>query len=133
MGAAAVKEILLVACGGAAGALARWKMSGVILHHTVDWRFPISTFIVNAAGCVLAGFIAGLIAKQEMFSPAMRLFLLTGLLGGFTTFSAFGVECMYLMRRGEYGVMCAYAVLSVVAAVGGTALAMMAVPGRAAE
>src|SRR5688572_16595338 len=108
-----MKEMLVVALGGALGAVARWKLGGVILHHTVDWRFPLGTFIVNVAGCAAAGLVAGFITKQDMFSPNMRLFLLTGLLGGFTTFSAFGVECAYLLRRGEFTIMTLYVLLSV--------------------
>jgi CrcB protein len=79
---------------------------------------------------VAAGLIAGLITKQQMFSPAARLFLLTGLLGGFTTFSAFGVECMYLMRRGEFAVMTLYVLLSVAGGIGGLVLAVRLVPGQ---
>ena len=125
-----MNEVLLVACGGALGALARWTLSGVVLHHTVDWKFPLGTFIVNAAGCVLAGIVAGLAIKQDMFSPGMRLFLLTGLLGGFTTFSAFGVECAYLLRRGEFAIMALYVLVSVAASLGGLMLAMRLIPGQ---
>jgi CrcB protein len=125
-----VKELFLVAFGGALGAVARWMLSGVILHHTVDWKFPLGTFIVNTVGCVMAGIVAGLIVKQDMFTPSARLFLLTGLLGGFTTFSAFGVESMYLLRRGEFAVMALYVLLSVGGGIGGLLLAMRLVPGQ---
>jgi CrcB protein len=125
-----MKELLLVAIGGALGAVARWMLGSAILHHTVYWKFPLGTFIVNVAGCLAAGVIAGLIIKQDMFSPAARLFLLTGLLGGFTTFSAFGVECMYLMRRGELTVMGLYVLLSVAAGIGGLMLAVRLIPGQ---
>ncbi len=123
-----MKEFVLVAIGGALGAVARWKLSGAILRCAADWRFPLPTFVVNVAGCIIAGLVAGLIVKQEMFSPALRLFLLTGLLGGFTTFSAFGVESMHLLRRGDYAVAAAYVLLSVAGGLGGLMLAMKAVP-----
>lgn len=126
-----MKELLLVASGGALGAVARWMLGSAILQHTANWRFPLPTFIVNVAGCLAAGVIAGLIIKQDMFSSNTRLFLLTGLLGGFTTFSAFGVECMYLMRRGEFTVMGLYVLLSVVAGIGGLVLAVRLIPGQA--
>ena len=128
-----MKEAFLVACGGALGALARWMLSGVVLHHTIDWKFPLGTFIVNALGCVAAGIVAGLVIKQEMFSPSMRLFLLTGLLGGFTTFSAFGVECAYLLRRGEVAITALYVLLSVAASLGGLILAMRLIPASAGQ
>ena len=123
-----MKELLLVALGGALGSVARWQLGGAILHHTVNWRFPLGTFIVNVAGCMTAGAIAGLITRHDMFSPAARLFLLTGLLGGFTTFSAFGVESMYLLRRGEFMVLAFYVTLSVVAGIGGLVLAFRIIP-----
>jgi fluoride exporter len=125
-----MKELLLVAFGGAIGAVARWKLSGLILHHTLDWKFPAATFTVNVIGCMIAGVVAGLIVKQDMFTPATRLFLLTGLLGGFTTFSAFGIECMYLMRRGEFTVMSLYVLLTVCATLAGLMLAMWLIPGQ---
>jgi CrcB protein len=110
-----MKAILLVALGGAAGSVARYKLSGWILHHTLDWKFPAGTFAVNVAGCLLAGVLAGLAEKHELFTPEARLLLFTGLLGGFTTFSAFGLETMYLLRKGEVLVAGSNVVLSVAA------------------
>ena len=125
-----MKDLAFVALGGALGAVARWQIGGIVLHHTVNWKFPLATFIVNLAGCLAAGLIAGLIIKQDMFSSNMRLFLLTGLLGGFTTFSAFGVECLYLLRRGELTIMALYILLSVACSLGGIILAVRLVPGQ---
>ena len=122
-------QLVLIGLGGALGAVARWKLGGVILHHTVDWKFPIGTFAVNVLGCLVAGVLAGLVTKHDMFSPDARLFLFTGLLGGFTTFSAFGVETVMLLRRGDYGVAAGYVVLSVVAAVGGLWIGMSVIDG----
>lgn len=90
-----MKQLMLVGLGGALGAVAGWKLSGAVLHQTVDWRFPLSTFVVNVAGCAIAGVLAGLVTKLDLFAAETRLFLFTGLLGGFTTFSAFGVEIVY--------------------------------------
>ncbi len=125
-----MRELLLVACGGALGAVARWKLGGLVLHRTVDWKFPLGTFIVNVVGCVAAGLVAGLITKQDMFTPGTRLFLLAGLLGGFTTFSAFGVECAYLLRRGEAAIMALYVFLSIAGTLGGLLIAMRVVPAQ---
>ena len=110
-----MKGILLVALGGAVGSVARYKISGYVLHHTLDWRFPAGTFAVNVLGCLVAGVLAGLAEKHEFFSPEVRLLLFTGLLGGFTTFSAFGLETMYLLRRGDLAIAGANLVLSVIA------------------
>jgi fluoride exporter len=110
-----MKGILLVALGGAIGSVARFKMSGYILHHTIDWRFPAGTFAVNVIGCLVAGVLAGLAEKHEFFTADTRLLLFTGLLGGFTTFSAFGLETMFLLKRGEVLIAGANIALSVAA------------------
>lgn len=125
-------QLLLVAVGGAVGAVTRWKLGGAVLHHTADWRFPLGTFLVNVIGCLIAGVLAGLAVKRDYFSPDVRLLLFTGLLGGFTTFSAFGLETVTLLRRGELAVAAAYVLLSVAAGIGGLWLAMAAVPGQRA-
>jgi CrcB protein len=110
-----VKALLLVALGGAVGSVARYKLSGLVLHHTIDWRFPAGTFAVNVLGCLLAGILAGLAERHHLFTADMRLLLFTGLLGGFTTFSAFGLETMHLLKRGDFMVAGANVVLSVAA------------------
>jgi CrcB protein len=110
-----MKALLLVALGGALGSVGRFKLSGWVLHHTMDWRFPAGTFAVNIAGCLLAGLLAGLAEKYELFSADIRLLLFTGLLGGFTTFSAFGLETMFLLRKGELLIAGANVALSVAA------------------
>src|SRR5258705_1756512 len=110
-----MQGILLVALGGAIGSVARYKLSGYVLHHTIDWRFPAGTFAVNVLGCLVAGILAGLAEKHDMLSADARLALFTGVLGGFTTFSAFGLETLYLVRRGDFTIAGANIVLSVVA------------------
>ena len=107
--------LLLVAAGGAAGSAARYLLSGWTLRHTVDWRFPLGTFAVNVIGCFVVGVLAGYVVKHDLFSPDARLFLFTGVAGGFTTFSAFGLETFYLLRRGETLVASGYVAASVVA------------------
>ena len=106
-------NILLVGLGGFIGSVARYKLGGWVLHMTAHEKFPFGTFAVNVAGCLVAGVLAGLVEKHELFSAETRLFLFTGLLGGFTTFSAFGLETMFLLRRGEPWVAAIYAGASV--------------------
>ena len=125
-----MKALLLVALGGAVGSAARFQMSSWLLQQTVSWRFPLGTFCVNLLGCLIAGSIGGLIAKQSALGPDVRLLLLTGLLGGFTTFSAFGLETFLLLKRGEVGVALSYALLSVVAGLAGVWLGYSLVPAR---
>lgn len=109
--------LLLVGIGGFAGSVARYVLGGWLLHHTAQERFPWSTFAVNAAGCLAIGVLAELATRHGMFGPNARLLLFTGLLGGFTTFSAFGLETLLLLRRGDMGVALAYALGSVVVGV----------------
>jgi len=94
-------NLLLVGLGGFIGAVTRYKLGGWVLHMTAQEKFPYGTFIVNLTGCLVVGILAGLVVKHGLFSPQTRLFLFTGLLGGFTTFSAFGLETVFLLRRGE--------------------------------
>ena len=107
-------NILLVGIGGFIGSVARYKLGGWLLHLTAQEKFPYSTFAINIIGCLIVGVLAALAEKHELFGPGARLFLFTGLLGGFTTFSAFGLETMFLLRRGEPWIAALYVVASVV-------------------
>jgi CrcB protein len=110
-------NILFVGVGGFAGAVARYLLGGWILHHTLALKFPWSTFGINVLGCLVIGLLSGLIERLDWFVPQMRLLLLTGLLGGFTTFSAFGLETVHLLRRGEPWIAVSYAAASVLVCV----------------
>lgn len=96
-----MKDILLVGIGGFVGAVARYKLGGVILYATMQEHFPYSTFSVNLLGCLGIGVLAGLAEHHDMLDHDLRLLLFTGLMGGFTTFSAFGLDALHLLRRGE--------------------------------
>ena len=109
-----MKGILLVGLGGFIGSVARYKLGGLVLHLSAQGRFPYSTFAVNLLGCLAIGLLAGLTERYELFGPGTRLFLFTGLLGGFTTFSAFGLDALLLLRRSEFLVAALYAGASVV-------------------
>lgn len=100
---------LLVGLGGFLGAIARYKLGAAITHGTGLVRFPIGTFAVNLVGCLAIGLLAGVVARYHVLGTEARLFLFTGLLGGFTTFSAFGLESVELLRRGELAVAGLYA------------------------
>ncbi|MFA5628083.1 MAG: fluoride efflux transporter CrcB [Thiohalomonadaceae bacterium] len=109
-----MKDILFVGFGGFVGSIARYKLGGLVLHLTTQARLPYSTFAVNILGCLLIGILAGIAERYALFGSSARLFLFTGLLGGFTTFSAFGLETIFLLRRGELWLAGLYVVGSVV-------------------
>ena len=108
-----LKQVLIVALVGAIGSVARYKLGGFALHHTQAWNFPMSTFGVNMIGCFAIGVLTALVEHHDLFSPSIRLLLFTGLLGGFTTFSAFSYEGVFLLRRGLFSVATSYVLLSV--------------------
>lgn len=123
-----MKALALVGLGGCIGAVARFKLGASVFHHTEQWRFPAPMFVVNVLGCLVAGVLAGLVEKYGLFSQETRLFLFTGLLGGFTTFSAFGLETLSLLRRNEIGVAFSYVCLSVCCGILGVWLGLKIVP-----
>jgi len=100
-----MKEILIVGAGGCCGSILRYKIGALFLHHLaadlIGGRFPWATFIVNVVGCLLVGIAAGLIERFGAYNTEMRLLIITGFLGGFTTFSAFGLETVALYRGGS--------------------------------
>lgn len=121
------KQILFVGIGGAIGAIARYKLGGFVLHRSGSWDFPLSTLCVNLLGCVVIGVLAALVEHHDLFAPAPRLFLFTGLLGGFTTFSAFAYEGFFLLRRGHFDVAVLYSVASVAGGIAAVSLGMKCV------
>jgi CrcB protein len=121
-----VKAAVAVGLGGLLGSLARYKLGGFVLHHA-STRFPLSTLAVNLLGCAAVGVLAGIAEHRHGLSPATRLFLITGFCGGFTTFSAFGLETVYLLRRHEAPWAGANVVVSVLAGVAAVWLGWRAV------
>lgn len=106
-------NLLLVGFGGGIGAMARYLVGGWVLHQTMQERIPYGTLVVNLIGCLAIGLLAGAAERFEVLTPEARLFLITGVLGGFTTFSAFGYETVFLLRRGESLVAATYVGASV--------------------
>lgn len=106
--------LLLVALGGAIGSMARFKVGTIAAQHAAASGFPWGTLAVNLAGCCAIGLLAGYAERASWISTDARLFLMTGVLGGFTTFSAFGLETVSLLRRGDVVLAGGYVTLSVV-------------------
>jgi CrcB protein len=95
-----------VAIGGALGSMARYGVH-VWVEARVNRPAPFATAIVNVIGCVVIGALAGLIASGRIqASETMRVFVFVGLLGGFTTFSSFGLDTFALARDGAFSTAC---------------------------
>ncbi|MBI4844229.1 MAG: fluoride efflux transporter CrcB [Nitrospirae bacterium] len=94
-------KLLLIGAGGFIGSVSRYLISGWAHDALPLWRFPVGTITVNVIGCMVIGFLGGLSDAKNLFGPEARLFLFVGVLGGFTTFSAFGYETMALLRDTE--------------------------------
>src|SRR5580704_5223424 len=93
---------IAVALGGALGSMARHWVN-LELAHRLERSVPYATFAVNVVGCVVIGALAGLIAGGRLhLTPAMRTFVFVGVLGGFTTFSSFGLDSFTLGHGGDH-------------------------------
>jgi CrcB protein len=93
-------NLLLIAIGGAIGAVCRYLLSSAVLQ-LLGTLFPAGTFVVNVVGCAAFGVIAGLTQERLSITPEVRAFLLAGVLGGFTTFSSYMNESFVLVREGQ--------------------------------
>lgn len=105
-----LRELFLVASGGAVGSVARYAVSGVaqrMFASAIDpgtagiASFPAGTLVVNVTGSLLIGLLAGLAESRMLLTAEVRLLLVTGVLGGYTTFSAFSLETLLLLRSGQ--------------------------------
>jgi CrcB protein len=96
-----VEKLLFVGLGGFAGSVLRYVLGGYVQNMTHSVAFPFGTLAVNVAGCLAIGFISQLSDSRAVLTPEGRLLIVVGLLGGFTTFSAFGNETLYLAQDGQ--------------------------------
>lgn len=108
-----LRLILLIGIGGFIGTIARY-LSQQLVYRFYPATFPMGTLAVNVIGCLLIGMIYVLSEKGNLLSPEWRLFLTTGICGGFTTFSTFSYESVQLLNDGEYSSLSMYVVTSVV-------------------
>jgi CrcB protein len=107
---------LAVGLGAAIGAWLRWGL-GLWLN-SLHSQLPLGTLAANLGGAYLIGIAVGLFAAHPSLSPEWRLFLITGFLGGLTTFSAFSAEAMLLLQRGDYGWALWHSALHLIGSVG---------------
>ena len=118
-------KLLLVFLGSGIGGAARYGVNVWSLK-AFGPGFPAGTLIVNVVGGLAIGLIAGWLAfrASAAWSQDLRLFLTTGILGGFTTFSAFSLDAVTLIERGDYGAAALYVVLSVVLSIAAVAVGL---------
>jgi fluoride exporter len=115
-----IKHFLWVGLGGMLGSMLRYAATLLIK----PLSFPIATFTVNIAGSFIIGLVLGTALKSQSFDANWRLFLATGICGGFTTFSAFTAEGVQLLHQQRYSVFFLYFALSIILGLGATWIGM---------
>ena len=112
-----IRDILLVGAGSALGGMARFLVNRGITHF-FNYPFPLATFIVNITGSFLIGYLYSISVKHEWLTTPALLFLVTGICGGYTTFSAFSYENFMLIRNGHVGITVIYIMASIFLGIG---------------
>lgn len=113
-----MQKLLFIGLAGLLGTLSRYFLSGWAARKFGE-TFPMGTLLVNLIGCFLIGFLFYLMQERFLVNQTLRTIILIGFLGGFTTFSSFGMQTFTLLRDGEFG----FAVLNIVVSnVGGLIL-----------
>ena len=108
-----LKTILYIAIGGAVGSILRFLTTLLVYKYWSD-NFPLATFIVNIIGCFCIGLFVGYLTKNQLEDSNLKWFLVTGVCGGFTTFSAFGMENYNLFQNNNSLLAFGYIALSII-------------------
>lgn len=108
-----IKNILIVALGGATGSVCRYLLSMAVKNASNDTAFPIGTFVVNILGCFAIGMLSQMSVAASI-SDTTKLLLVTGFCGGFTTFSSYILETVSLSRSGDLSIAILYIAASIV-------------------
>jgi CrcB protein len=111
-----VKALLLVGIGGCTGAILRYGTSTWLQRHSSN-GFPLATVAINLVGCLIIGALMALVQSRQGLSTDLRLLLVVGLLGSFTTFSTFGHETLTLLQSEQHGLALLNVLISVVVGV----------------
>ena len=101
MNAGYLTQIMIVGAGGFVGSALRFAVSGWAQRLAATGGFPYGTLLVNVLGCLMIGLLGGLAEFRQVLEPGQRLFLMIGVLGGFTTFSTFAYETLSLAQDAE--------------------------------
>ncbi len=110
-----IKHFMLVGLGGAIGSVLRY--AGGLLY--TNKSFPLTTFLINVTGSFIIGMVIGYFVKNESISHSWKLFLATGVCGGFTTFSTFSFENLLLLQEGKILLSFLYIIASIVIGIAG--------------
>ena len=108
-----IKSFLIVGLGGAAGSILRYGIQKIFTTHS-EGEFPSGTLLVNISGCFLIGMLWSLIGRSSFGNDDLKLLLMTGFCGGFTTFSAFTMEGIGLLRENKTSFFVIYVAASVI-------------------
>lgn len=106
-----LKTIFFIAIGGAVGSILRFLVSQIVSKFWTG-NFPLATFIVNVLGCLMIGFFVGITTKNNL-DNGLKWLLITGLCGGFTTFSTFSMENITLLQNNHFTTAFVYMISSV--------------------
>lgn len=112
------KAVIIVFAGSGLGGVARYGMQTWLLK-LFPSIFPVGTFVVNLLGCFLIGLFYAVSEKANILTPEWRIALTTGFCGGFTTFSTFAYENVFLLKSGNYLLLCLYVAGSVLLGIAG--------------
>ena len=107
-----ISQLALVGLGGAVGSITRYLFQRWLNPPAIH-SFPTGTFLVNVAGCLIIGMVWSWLSREPGGQDGLRVFIMTGLLGGFTTFSAFSLESIQLLQNGKPGLFLVYVLASI--------------------
>ncbi|HWA33521.1 MAG TPA: fluoride efflux transporter CrcB [Cyclobacteriaceae bacterium] len=105
------RTLILVGLGGLIGSVTRY-LTVLFVSKLIPASFPFGTFAVNFIGCFIIGIVYGVADRSSWFTPELRLFLATGICGGYTTFSAFAYENVKLLQTSDYLTFATYSLVS---------------------
>ena len=108
-----MRDLFVIGLGGALGSICRYLVQ-VWADRYVSTSFPVGTLLVNISGCLLIGLLYGLFTRHAGMDLGWRLFLITGICGGYTTFSSFSYESISLLREGQLAYFFLYVLGSVI-------------------